>query len=98
MNLSVNVDKKFVKLIDLIINESKMYSSRSEFLKSAIREKLEKQEELNRRLNLKKTVKEIGLNALNRGWSGKLLTKKEKRKIADEYLKKKGINPKLLAP
>ncbi|MBN2127688.1 MAG: hypothetical protein JW703_04875 [Candidatus Diapherotrites archaeon] len=98
MNLSFDADKKYIKLIDSVINESKMYSSRSEFLKSAVREKVEKQQDLNWRIKFKQDVKKMAETAVKRGWNGELLTREEKAKIADEFLKKKGFNPDLLAP
>lgn len=43
-----------------------------------------------RKLRARRLLKEAGQVMLSRGWNGKLLTRKERAKIADEYVKEKG--------
>ena len=98
MNLTISVDKKFVELIDSVINECKTYSSRSEFLKDAVREKIEKLYDINWRLKFREDTKKMAETAKARGWNGELITKEEKNKIATEHLKDIGIDPAVLEP
>lgn len=90
--LSVLVDKEFVRNVDAVLEKAKCYSSRSEFIKDAIREKtfelIEKQHELN---EFRKGVKKLAMLAKKRGYRGGFLTREERAKIADEYLKERGI-------
>ena len=43
-----------------------------------------------RALRARRLLKEAGQVMLSHGWNGKLLTRKERAKIADEYVKEKG--------
>ena len=90
--LTVEVDDKYAKAIDSVIAKSRMYSSRSEFLKDAIRKNLAETAELDEGLRkIREGAIELGRLARSRGWNGKLLTKKEKDAIAREFIKENGI-------
>lgn len=89
--VTVAVDERFVKSIDRLIDSTGLYSSRSEFLKDAIRknyEELIKHDE--GRWKIHQAGKELFKLAKKRGYKGGLLSKKEKDEIAREYMKKKG--------
>ncbi|MBI2530543.1 MAG: hypothetical protein HYW05_05385 [Candidatus Diapherotrites archaeon] len=90
--LSVLVDKEFVKNVDAVLDKTRIYSSRSEFIKDAIREKtielVEKQQKLS---EFRKGAKRLSKLALKRGYKGKLPTREERAKIADSYLREIGI-------
>ena len=90
--LTTVVNDKYIKLLDKTIKESGMYSSRSEFLKDAVREKFAEIVEMNDRLTLvRKEAKKLAKKAKARGWNGRLPTKKEKDKWALDLMKKKGF-------
>ncbi len=88
--LSVQVEDKFVLAIDEMVKLSGLYSSRSEFLKDALRKNLA---ETRKMMELRKTVREsarrLGEKARSAGWSGELLTKEDRIKAAEEYVKEK---------
>lgn len=89
--LSVQVDDKFVQLIDEVVKLSGLYSSRSEFLKDALRKNVaQMQEMLESRKAMRESAKRLGEKARATGWNGELPTRKERIKIADEFMKKKG--------
>ncbi|MBM3282429.1 MAG: ribbon-helix-helix protein, CopG family [Candidatus Diapherotrites archaeon] len=88
--LSVQVEDSFVQQIDEAIAVSGSYSSRSEFLKDAIRKAiLEWHERAANRKLVHEVFREFGKKALAKGWDGSLLTREERIKIADEYMKEK---------
>jgi len=88
--LTIAVDERYVETLDKVVRESSLYSSRSEFLKDAVREKLEALVRLNGELSdIRAATKKLSKKAVSKGWDGKLLTKKEKEKIASEFLKGK---------
>ena len=90
--LSFAVEDRFVELIDEVIARSGRFSSRSEFLKDSIRRNIEKEVEVGE--NMKKfseNLVDLRKKAYARGFSGRLLTKKEKAKIANKHFADKGI-------
>lgn len=90
--LTVAVDEEYIKTLDLVIRSSKMYSSRSEFVKDAVREKVTELIKLNDDLNgIRESAKRLAKKAKARGWDGSLISKKEREKIAREFLKEKGF-------
>lgn len=87
--LTVEVEDGFVKAIDNVVKKSSLYSSRSEFLKDAIRKNLAETAELDEGLKkIREGAIELGRLARSRGWDGKMPTKGERDKIAEEYIKK----------
>ena len=90
--LTVEVDDKYAKAIDSVIAKSRMYSSRSEFLKDAIRKNLAETAELDEGLRkIREGAIELGRLARSRGWDGSLLTREEKEAVFRKYIKEKGI-------
>lgn len=90
--LTVEVDDKYANAIDKAIAKTKMYSSRSEFLKDSIRKnfmELLRTDEDFRKID--DAAKELARVAKERGYKGGLLTRKEKHKIAREYLRENGL-------
>jgi len=90
--LTVEVDEKYAKAIDKAIAKTRMYSSRSEFLKDSIRknyiEMLKTDEDFRR---IDEAAEKLAKIAKERGYKGGLLTRREKHKIAREFLKEKGL-------
>lgn len=90
--LSVQVDDNLVEAIDSLVKASGLYSSRSEFLKDAIRKNLLSTQDMSESM---KKIRESRLRlsklAYERGFDGKQLTREEKEKIADEWIKKNNI-------
>ena len=89
--LTVQVEDAFAKDIDRIVSMG-TFSSRSEFIKDSIRASIDKQREREEwRESFDKSIKKIRKNALAKGWNGKLPTKEERAKIADEWLEERGM-------
>jgi Arc/MetJ-type ribon-helix-helix transcriptional regulator len=86
----MNMEPQLIKEVDEIVKKEKLHSSRNEFIRDSVREKVLEY----RRLKARNALKEIGENALKKGWKGDLLTKKEKDKIAKEFFNKKNISTK----
>ncbi|MBU2476966.1 ribbon-helix-helix domain-containing protein [Candidatus Micrarchaeota archaeon] len=88
--LTVEMDERFVEVIDRLIKSSGMYSSRSEFLKDSIRKNYEELIKHDKDLlKIHQAGKELAETARKRGAKGGLLSKKEKDEIAREYMKEK---------
>ncbi len=83
----VKVEKGLVKSIDLIVKLNPEFSSRSDY----VRKRLLKSVEEDKRRLLDETALEIKGLLVERGVKPGLLTKKKKRRIAEEFLKKKGL-------
>ena len=83
----MNVEPKLIEEIDAIIEKESLYGSRNEFVREALREKVMEF----RRLRARKVLKEIGKKAMEKGWNGEMLSKEERNKLADEFLKEKGF-------
>jgi Arc/MetJ-type ribon-helix-helix transcriptional regulator len=89
--LSFQVENTLAKDIDRIISNG-AFSSRSEFLKDAVRKSIEKEKEMVEwRKNFDKSIKKLREEALAKGWNGKLITKQQRVEVADEWLKKRGM-------
>ena len=88
--LTVAVDEEYIKTIDSVVKSSKMYSSRSEFVKDAVREKITEMIKLNDNLkDIREASARLAKKAKENGWDGKTssLSRKEKDKLAKEYMK-----------
>jgi len=87
--VTVAVDERFVKSIDALIDSTGLYSSRSEFLKDAIRKNYEELIKHDKDLlKIHEAGKELAALAKQRGYKGGLLSKKEKDEIARKYIEK----------
>jgi Arc/MetJ-type ribon-helix-helix transcriptional regulator len=90
--LSVQVEDAFAKEIDAIIAESGQYSSRSEFMKDAIRKNMEKmRESAAYRKKVREAFRRLAQKARDRGWDGQMPTQEERDKIAEEFVRKNNI-------
>jgi len=90
--LSVEVDDRLAKAIDNVVAISGAYSSRSEFLKDSIRKNLAETREMSEWMkNFRESTKKLAALARSRGYKGGLLTRKEKDKIAGEFIKERGL-------
>jgi Arc/MetJ-type ribon-helix-helix transcriptional regulator len=89
--ISFQVEDVLAKDIERILSLG-VFSSKSEFIKDAIRKSIEKQKETDKwRNDFDKSIKKIRENALAKGWNGKLPTREERAKIADEWLEERGM-------
>ena len=91
--LSVGFEDKFALMIDEFISRSGRYSSRSEFSKDSIRKNLDEQMQSEEwRRKFMEGILEMRKKAYANGYDGRLPTREERAKIADEYFAKKGID------
>ena len=88
VQLPVRIEKELIKSIDRIVKMNPKYRSRSEFIRIKLHEDIEEED---RKLidNLALEIKE---KLIKRGVTPKLLTHADKKRIADEFLKEKGLN------
>ena len=90
--LSVEVHDSLVKTIDNTIKKTGLYSSRSEFLKDAIRKNLLETLMLDKDFRkIHEAAEELRKKAYARGYDGRMPTKAERDKIAREFVKKHNI-------
>jgi Arc/MetJ-type ribon-helix-helix transcriptional regulator len=90
--LSVQVEDQLAAEVDRVIEESGFYSSRSEFLKDSIRRLIDEvREHAAYRKKVREAFRELARKAKARGWDGKMPTREEREKIADEYVRKNNI-------
>lgn len=90
--VSVELEDKFVKNIDLQITKTGIYSSRSEFLKDSIRKNYREMILQDPKLReIHEAFEPLRKLARERGTEIRMLSKEEKNKIAMEYAKEKGI-------
>ncbi len=90
--LTTVVKDEYIELLDEVIKNSRMYTSRSEFLKDAVREKLEKLIKFNEETaDIRAGARKLAALAKARGWDGHMITREEKEQALQELLKKKGF-------
>ena len=90
--LTVAIDESYAKAIDGAIADSKAYSSRSEFLKDAIRKNLVEMLKFNE--NLRKIHEEsekLALKARERGFRSKKFSVEERERLAKQFIREKNI-------
>lgn len=86
--LTIAVNEKYVELLDKAIKDSGIYSSRSEFMKDAIRAKMLKLLELEDEVKvMRKKMLKFGEKYKNVYKDAGNLTKEDKDIIARKYLK-----------
>jgi len=89
VQLPLRIEKSIIDSIDEIVRSSSDYRSRSDY----IRKRLHKDVEKDRMMKmLDQTAKEIAMIIIKRGAKPGLMTREEKIKIADEFLKEKGLH------
>ncbi|MBS3057262.1 MAG: hypothetical protein J4415_01385 [Candidatus Diapherotrites archaeon] len=92
--LSVLVDREFVRDVDAVLQKTRIYSSRSEFIKDAIRERMiELSKTADELRNIREATKKLARLAVKRGYKGEPLTRKERIRIANEHLMEYGFEP-----
>jgi Arc/MetJ-type ribon-helix-helix transcriptional regulator len=89
----MNVEPKLVEEVDRLVKSEKIYSSRNEFIRDAIRSKVMEY----RKVDLRRALGKIRQNALANGWNGEMPSKKEREKIAREHLKELGFSDKQIS-
>ena len=93
--LTAVVDDSFIEKIDGVIKKTKLYSSRSEFLKDSIRKNLIELIEFDSDLELIRTAsKKLATKAKNKGWDTTQIKVNEKRNSLRKLLKNKKLNKK----
>ena len=86
--LTIAVDEKYVELLDRIIKNSGLYSSRSEFMKDAVRAKMLKLLELEEEVKvMRKKMQKFKKKYENIYRDTGDLTKEDKDIIARKYIK-----------
>ncbi|MBI5884675.1 hypothetical protein HZB89_01105 [archaeon] len=83
----MNVEPLLVREVDKIVKSEKLYSSRNDFVRDAIRSKVLEY----RKLKIRRVLKEVAKKAVERGWNGELPTKEQRDEWAKEALKKDGF-------
>ena len=90
--LSVEVNDSLVRIIDNAVKKSGFYSSRSEFLKDAIRKNLLETLMLDKDFRkVHEAAEELRKKAYARGYDGRMPTKAERNKIAREFIKERNL-------
>lgn len=86
--LTVAVDEKYVKLLDRVIKNSGLYSSRSEFVKEAVRQKMLRIIELDEEVKIiRKKMRKFRERHKHAYKDRGDLTREQKDKIASDYIK-----------
>jgi Arc/MetJ-type ribon-helix-helix transcriptional regulator len=84
---SITIEPGLIKEVDHLIKSEQLHNSRNDFIRDAIRSKIMEF----RRAEFRKDVRKIRDTALARGWNGELLTREDKERIANDFLKEKGF-------
>ena len=84
---NIRMEKKLIKDIDEIVKSNPSFHTRSEYIRTRLREDISE----DKKLLFDEIALEIKKMILKRGAKPGLLTKKEKKKIADEFLRQKGF-------
>jgi Arc/MetJ-type ribon-helix-helix transcriptional regulator len=88
--MNIRIERGLVKEVDRLVKENKTYHNRSDFIRHAVRQQLieEKKRFLDEYAKqIAKELRKMGINEEN----AKLLTRKEKDKIAEEFARLKGF-------
>lgn len=89
--LTVEVDDEFAKQIDSVISSSKLYSSRSEFLKDSMRKNLSEMLGMSESLKkLRASTEELYRKVKARGGPRKI-SRKERDELAMQFAREKGL-------
>lgn len=87
VQLPLRIEGEIVKSIDRIVRLDGRFRSRSDFIRKKLYESVEEE---NMRI-INETALEIKEKLIKMGVTPKLLTRKDKIKIADEFLKENGL-------
>ena len=87
IQLPVRIERSLVKTIDEIVSKNPNFVSRSDYIRKNLYRDIERDKEK----MLDETALEIKKLLIKRGAKPGLMTKKQKTKIADEFLKTKGL-------
>ena len=89
VHLPLRIEKSVIDSIDEIVRTNPDYRSRSDYIRKRLHKDVEKDKKMMKMLD--KTAKEIKEIIIKRGAKPGLMTHEEKVKIADEFLKEKGL-------
>lgn len=89
--VSFEIDDKFLTAIDKLLEKSRKYGSRSEFIKEAVRKNYKELDSEEWKKKFREEVEKMREKAYSRGYKGGFPTHEERDKWAKEYMKEKGI-------
>ena len=78
----MNVEPKLIREVDALVKSEGLYSSRNDFIRDALRGKVLDYKRLKLRVDLRK----IADSAVAKGWNGRMPSRKQRDKIAEEFL------------
>jgi len=81
----MNAEPQLIKEVDYLVKKEKLYSSRNEFIRDAIRTRVLEY----RRMMIRRMLKSAAKNAIRKGWNGKMPSKAKMDKITKEFIKSK---------
>jgi len=90
VHLPLRIEKSVIDSIDEIVRQNSAYKSRSDYIRKTLQKYIEKDRKMKEMLD--QTAKEIAAIIVKRGAKPGLMTREEKIKIADEFLKEKGLH------
>jgi metal-responsive CopG/Arc/MetJ family transcriptional regulator len=89
VQLPLRIEKSVIDTIDGIVKTNPAYKSRSDYIRKTLQKYVERDQKMKKMLD--QTAKEIAMIIVKRGANPGLMTHEEKVKIADEFLKEKGL-------
>gem|GEM_PF-1138795 len=90
--VSVELEDGFLSQVDEVVRRSGRFSSRSEFFKDSLRKNLaDEMDFLSRFGQFKKGITALRKKAYSNGYAGSLLSRSEKERIANEWVKENKI-------
>jgi len=90
VHLPLRIEKSVIDSIDEIVRQNPDYRSRSDYIRKVLQKYVERDRKMKKMLD--QTAKEIARIIVKRGANPGLMTHEEKVKIADEFLKEKGLH------
>lgn len=84
----VRMEPNLVKEVDRLVRDDRLYRSRNEFFRDAVRARLIEI----RAVMIEEKAKPMIEKLRKRGYRPRMMTQEEKQKAADEYLGSKGID------
>ena len=90
VHLPLRIEQSVIDSIDEIVRQNSAYKSRSDYIRKTLQKYIEKDRKMKEMLD--QTAKEIAAIIVKRGAKPGLMTREEKIKIADEFLKEKELH------
>ncbi|HIH16148.1 MAG TPA: hypothetical protein HA252_01955 [Candidatus Diapherotrites archaeon] len=83
----ITLEPKLVKEVDACVKSEGLHSSRNDFVRDAVREKVLAV----RRERMRRDFQKLAEKARARGFTGRFPTREERAQLADELLREKGL-------